>query len=268
MKVRANGLSLPDLDTLAAIESSSPLFMPPGVLGRNWTPTKRPGEPLYRPAVNNGYWAEDIITNGLVLYVPCWLYSGKKFPSVDAYKHTCTVTGAAWGLQGRTFGGVSDYIALGTNTALKLEDGTALSYILWVYVHTLQDAMLVGAVTSATDSLGVGLQGGGANFRLNKFGVEYAPASFNVPANTRTCLGVSYTINSDLVYYKNGAAITTTTWAQTFTSAAQKTLGGHYFSGSLSQPFDGVIGEVFGFNRFLTAAEHAHVYNTTRWRYA
>ncbi len=120
MRVRANGLCLPDLDTLAAMET-----------GRYWTPAKRPGEPLYCPAINNGLWAEDIITNGLVLYVPCWLYSGGKFPSVDAYHHTCTVTGATWGLQGRTFNGTSAKILIPDATSLDVSQITAEIWIKW-----------------------------------------------------------------------------------------------------------------------------------------
>lgn len=208
-----------------------------------------------------------ILSTMPVLYLPLWKRDGSSIISDDAYGHVCTVIGATWGAKGRDFAGVSDYIALGTNTALKLEDGAALSYIIWIYVHTRQDTALIGAVTSATTSLLLALQGADANFRFNKYGIEYGPASFNVSANTWICCGVSYTINSNLIYYKDGAAHTTTTWAQTFTSAAQKTLGGHYFSGSLVQPFDGVIGEVLGYNYILNPLKMANIYEITKWRY-
>ena len=56
----------------------------------------------------NNFWVDDISSNiipdGLVFYALLWLRNNSPFRSADLYRHICTVTGATWGIQGRTFG--------------------------------------------------------------------------------------------------------------------------------------------------------------------
>jgi hypothetical protein len=257
MKVRANGLSLPDLDTLAALET-----------GRYWTPDKRPGEALYRPAVNNGYWAEDIITDGLVLYVPCWLYSGAKFPSVDAYHHTCTVTGATWGPQGRTFNGVLNKIDCGSASSLDITGDITLE--VW-FKATRVDAFQ-RLINKYDGQNGYDI----LIFNDNKIYFTLAKAGLNT---------IAYTTAGDIAvntWYHVFAARSGTV-GKVYINGVDKTAAssemadaGSYagsvklgiFSDSASYPFKGIKGEARIYNRGLVLAEGQHNRNVTRWRYA
>jgi hypothetical protein len=252
MKVRANGLSLPDLDTLAALET-----------GRYWTPAKRPGEALYRPAVNNGYWAEDIITDGLVLYVPMWLYSGAKFPSVDAYKHTCTVTGATWGLQGRLFNGTSDLIVTGDN--IGISGAADKSAIVWVKllnaVNAWNDFLGWGA-GSLTNMFSMGSADASApnySFYISQYG-NSVRGTFTPTLNQWYCVGAT-AVGTAYILYINDAQENTGTMATNVTDSPVKL-------GTFASYCNCVIGEALVYNRALSLAEITHIYNATRWRYA
>ena len=247
MKVRANGLSLPDLDTLAALET-----------GRYWTPAKRPSEALYRPAVNNGYWAEDIITDGLVLYVPLWLYSGAKFPSVDAYKHTCTVTGATWGLQGRTFDGATTVITVPTNAAFG---GTTLSFGGWVK-PTSTFLSNYRKIIESSD----GLFALYTDITTGKFtGVPNPGLSTTTAVADQWYYVMLTVVGSSAKLYVNGA-LETTGVASLADSSRSVVIGRR--GASAIQYWLGTIGGLFIYNRGLALAEYQHNRNVTRWRYA
>lgn len=82
-------------------------------------------EPLYVPAVSNGYAPDDfIIDSSLLLYLPLYLLKGSKFKSVDRSKHSCIVTGALWGPDGRALDG-DDYITLPLVITSAMWQGTS-----------------------------------------------------------------------------------------------------------------------------------------------
>jgi hypothetical protein len=257
MKVRANGLSLPDLDTLASLET-----------GRYWTPAKRPSEPLYRPAINNGYWAEDIITNGLVLYVPLWLYSGSKFPSVDAYKHTCTVTGATWGLQGRTFDGIDDKILSGVSPVSLTNKVTILVWYKPAGITGIRSLFQYCGVASGGIVINMNQSGAGS---AEGWREEPGWAQSNVilgasSIGTWTCLhltydGATFQMGKDLTF-PTGASVSGNLSRQTDPIA---TIGCQFGGGQYAY---GVIGEVILYSRAFTIREMQHNYLATKWRYA
>jgi len=254
MKVRANGLSLPDLDTLAALET-----------GRYWTPAKRPGEALYRPAINNGYWAEDILTNGLVLYVPLWLYSGSKFPSVDAYKRTCSVTGATWGIQGRTFDGVTDKIAV-----VNIYQ-TRITLMAWVkstdITQTYRGIAVQPYSTESKDpwhEYGLAVEAAQTPSMHIATGGVRSSASGSNALTTWTHLAGVYD-GASITLYVNGVAGTPVLKTGDINNYGRVFTIGRFLT---ETSFKGLIGEVMLYKRALTTAEITHIYNATRWRYA
>jgi hypothetical protein len=257
MKVRANGLSLPDLDTLAALET-----------GRYWTPAKRPGEPLYRPAINNGYWAEDIITDGLRLYVPLWLYSGAKFPSVDAYHHTCTKTGVTWGLQGGTFNGTSDYVSL-TNSIFDFaaEDFAIELWLRLSAIDRWHGVVRHGTMSSAGYSLHIISVNQLAFYTSQSGATQYTISAETYAANILYHVFV-LRVGSTVRLFRNGVEHTysaTGVHIDPATTIAALEIGRNPSWGSDTY---GLIGEVRLYNRALSLAEIQQNYNATRWRYA
>ena len=80
--------------------------------------------------------ADFIYDPSLVLYIPLHQLDGSLFMSQDAYGHLCTVTGAAWTLQGYDFDGTDDKIDCGSNTILdNLFDGGG-TVLAWINVDT------------------------------------------------------------------------------------------------------------------------------------
>ena len=74
------------------------------------------------------------LLEGLVLYVPLWheKLSGGTFASFDHNHHACTVTGATWGTQGRTFAGDdNDVITVANNDVFDITG--AITIVMWVY---------------------------------------------------------------------------------------------------------------------------------------
>lgn len=247
----------PELDDLAALET-----------GRYWTPAHSPSEPLYRPAVNNGHWAGDILTNGLVLYIPMWLYSGAKFPSVDAYHRICTVTGATWGLQGRSFNGSNQKIV--TNAALAAPIGAAArALIVW---------FKPGRVTDNEGFVFWGGQAANNPFYIMKESANIGIGNWGGVGETMTAddpleadkwyLGAALFDGVTATFHLFGSSglIETVSASRSFnTSSTVVSIG---CLATQYNYFQATIGEVAIYTSALSLAEITHSYNATRWRYA
>lgn len=79
-----------------------------------------------------------VIDSSLVLYLPLYIKDSGSFLSRDEYGHLCTVTGALWTPQGRSFDGSDDKINLGTPGALNFGAG---SYTIEAWCFTTAAAM-------------------------------------------------------------------------------------------------------------------------------
>jgi hypothetical protein len=88
----------------------------------------------------------------LVFFAP--LYDaglqGSPFLSRDLNKHSCTVTGATWGPQGRICTGGDDYIDCGSSSLLKITSQD-FTFILWAKPTADTFYELMGA---GTDNIG------------------------------------------------------------------------------------------------------------------
>ena len=75
-----------------------------------------------------------IFDPSLVLYLPLYELDGASFMSRDAYGHLCTVTGALWTPQGRSFDGTDDYMDCGRGSSIDLTG--ALTIEAWLNIPT------------------------------------------------------------------------------------------------------------------------------------
>ena len=71
-----------------------------------------------------------ILSTRPVLWLPLYRKDGDTILSSDGYGHLCTVTGALWTPQGRTFDGAS-YISIPNHASLNITE--AISLEAWVY---------------------------------------------------------------------------------------------------------------------------------------
>jgi hypothetical protein len=208
--------------------------------------------------------------DGLVLYAPLWHpeLSGSPFLSKDLNAHTCTVTGATWGLQGRTFNGTSDYIDCGSNGVLFPSGDLTIE--AWIQKN---DALTeAGIVNCYASNKGYDLTIFGDNNFLFRYWASdghaqlYAafPAASPFAINTWFHLVVGRS-GDTLVGWVNCNALTPVAVTGTLVVPAVSLRIG---SQQGAQYLKGLEGEVRIYNRALSLAEVQHNRNVTRWRYA
>ena len=225
--------------------------------------------PEYKYAIHDGYDPYGFSTKGLVLYLPLWALKDDGFKSVDAYKHTATVTGATWQPDGRLFDGGTDLIDCGKATPIN--NLSEFSWLTWVHITTWTSGRRVA--DKANKVLQLGTVGG------NQFVVIIVGAGDDARSDTTDfyslstwyLVGVSYSFAGDKkpYIYVNGALANQDQVASGGALSAEATAS--LILGNRNAGDRGVactIGEQWLYNRALPAGEQAHNYNCTAWRYS
>lgn len=218
-------------------------------------------------ATTNGYGPYDFSTKGLVLYLPLWALKGSPFKSVDAYEHTCDVTGALWRPDGRLMDG-DDYIRQATLLDVM---PSAVTYIAWMYFdaqgaeeYIMDKTNTVGQnklllYKSNTDKL-ITLQEGGNNGNRSVSSVaSIAAATWAHCACTYSAAAVPRTYLNTV----EAVGLVATEAIQNGV-AADFTIGATGIGASF---LTGRVGEVWVYERVLTAEEITHNRAATAWRY-
>ncbi len=217
---------------------------------------------LTRPAFRASSWAiPKINLGGCVFYAPLWrpdlgVATGGTFKSKDTLGHVCTVTGATWGSQGRTFDG-NDQISIPVTCT------PPFTVVVWckfsglpsVLVHT--QPLCDG--TGTNDGV-IGVIAGGDLTYIQLAGLAVvggAITDLNWHMYTAIFNGAGSSIRVD-----TGTATTGTTGMATTTSPYL--LG---TVGNLSIHLEGIEGDVLFYNRALSAGEIMNNYLATKWRY-
>lgn len=205
----------------------------------------------------------------LVLYLPLRQLDGASFASRDAYGHLATVTGATWGLQGRTFDGSDDQIAVPDHDTLDIVD--ALTIEAWVKLTDVTDDRQIVAKNNV---------GNGTldpyHFRVAATGklagrVGNGATTNDVNGNTAVNNGVwrhvVFTHNStDLRLYVDGLSDATPV-SRAITPITNTTTLRIGMWATVWNKFKGTIGEVRIYNRALTPLEIQQNYLSTKFRY-
>lgn len=224
-------------------------------------------------------WSYNPIPGGCVLYLPLWHPSlrGPVFKSIDPYGHTCTPAGTAVfsDANGWYLTGDDEYIDLGINTTLK--PTTGLTYMAWVYHDVTYNIAAHAAVIG---------EGRGDNYlfvRTNGV-VEMTNTDTNsqafisaslAPITAKTWTHLTGTFadagggnGTNAVYINAGTPVTDTeAFDGTLNHDDPPDLGRRIFIGG-ENFFKGYIGEVWIYNRALSATEITYIYNKTKFRYA
>ena len=231
-------------------------------------------EPLYRPAISNGYAPNDfIVDSSLVLYLPLYLLKGSKFKSVDRYEHSCDVTGALWRPNGRWFDGINDQINCGTNTSLNITGNITLITFAKVTDATSGQAFISKGDINVSPNTTYGLVV--SVFAAEKItfwvrdGATFLTSNSNLVDDTFTHIALTFNPTTDDcniylngVLDKNGAV----TGAPGSKPSDPLYIGARV-DAAFTSYLTGTIGEVMIYNRVLTAEEITHNYNVTKWRY-
>lgn len=213
---------------------------------------------------------------GCVLYAPLWspYLSGATFKSQDLYGRTCTVTGATWGSQGRTFAGGGDKIALPASVYQAFSSADDFSIVMW-FNHTTNanySAPLAFTVSGVWQPL-IMIEHTAAD-EITCTVRQTANATNNVVTSSGAPLGwlhVGMTHDASdtnrVTQYLNGAlegSINTNALTFAKTDFSQGLIGALASSVNV---FYNTIGEVLIWNRVLSAGEITQHCNQTKWRY-
>ncbi len=227
-----------------------------------------------RKAMTGGnFGSPKIDLGGCVLYAPLWRQdeAGSPFKSSGVYgvtPHTCTVTGAVWGYQGRTFDPATDQISCGTNAVLGFT--TALSIFTWYNPTAIGVAdSLLTKWDSNIGYMFVILADG--SLRLYLHGAVIASVSSDaglVTTGAFQYIGCTWDVATDskVRFYKNGSLITTSAAIGAPTVAAVAAIISSV-QGGVSR-LSGVMGEILAHNRALSAQKIQRNCMATKWRYS
>lgn len=217
-------------------------------------------EPLYRPAISNGYAPDDfIVDSSLALYLPLGLLKGSKFKSVDRYQHACTVTGALWRPNGRLFTPPNQYIAWGTPTVLQIPPFTLMAWVKR------------GAIGNNQVIIGSETQGWGFYFNpankmvLGKLDVDESGGSTAITSITAWYhVGLTYD-GETVIFYIDGSQDNSIAYADPTFASMAKAIGIQHTQ--LTLDFNGLIGEVWGYTEVKAEEAFTHNRNCTIGRY-
>ena len=219
-----------------------------------------------------------VLDPALCLYVPLWKRDGPIFESDDAYGHLCTVTGALWTPQGRSFdgaGAADDFISIPAHASLaNLAEVTYLVWIQWVGTIA-SDRRIITNTELTTAGKRMVVLATTTNLYL---GAKCATTeAHSIFTNLFSYVGwhhlmVTYNHNTDKILYlrRNGVAVapdvgfTAGAGALVDDSANNWTIGG---MATVARSWNGIISEIVASNRILTNAEGDNHYLATRWRY-
>ena len=204
----------------------------------------------------------------LVLYLPLYKLDGASFMSKDAYGHLCTVTGALWGITGRTFDG-DDKITI-LNTGFD-PAATGFTWMAWANANALDaDRSLITfhnpdhqlRYDSGDDFFELQLKADGAwNY------TKYSQANPSTSTWYNVAGVADLTGSPSASIYVNGIVGDTTASFTTIDATVTPDVYLGCTTGS-GRYWKGYIGEVWIYNRALSAAEIQHNHRVTKWRYS
>ena len=218
-----------------------------------------------------------IFDPSLVLYLPLYKLDGASFMSRDAYGHLCTVTGAVWRPDGRTFDG-DDKIAI--DAASTLQSLTTGSIEVWGKIASLEASkglFSAGDVDDATSYIGLyfSTAAGGVMYAIcYNDGIELYNDLFPnaIPTAGRwhhyvlVQDGVEPVLYMDMVKYAIGGVRPDDTGWFADVLNIDTVLVGQMVNQAWGN-LTGNVGEVRIYNRALTPLEIQHNYLATKWRY-
>lgn len=208
----------------------------------------------------------------LVLYLPMHQLDGGVISDKSAYGHLCTVTGATWGSQGRTYAS-GNYITVPNNTNLDFTS-SAFSMFIWINPTSVAStqALIFHGLTNTDGWFTILNSAGGVGrffVRTNQAAANQVTQSVDNTIFANTWQQVGFTRSgANIRTYNKGVDNTTEPATHIDPVATSRVLKIGIHDDLASNPFVGKIGEVLIYNRSLSAAEAQRNYQATKWRYA
>ena len=209
---------------------------------------------------------------GCVLYVDLWRpdKAGSPFKSSGVYGipiHTCTVFGAVWGSQGRTFDGTDDNIDCGTSSVLNIATG-AFTFLFWIKPDLSVDnrKIFCKGLYNTDGTYSWFYNDGTVGFSMNQSGAAQAceSAAGALVTNVWHHIAMRRSGANGNVLVNLVSKATSTTLVSATTSTRNFYIG---IYDSLSTPLKGAIGEIIAYPRYLSDSGVRQHQQATKWRY-
>ena len=206
----------------------------------------------------------------LVLYLPLWYphgdMTGNPIYSYDINRHSCSVIGAVWGSQGRTFDG-DDYIDCGSDASLNITND--ISVELWINPSAVEnfDTLVGKYAWAAVRGFMMDFYSTKARFTVARPGNLESVATGATTISTGSWIHLVGTYDKENVrIYLNGDedGIAANTDSIPNHSDVDLVIGARSQHDQLTE---GLIGEVRVYSRALSFGEIQNNYLSTRWRY-
>ena len=204
-----------------------------------------------------------IFDPSLAFYLPLHELDGSSFRSRDAYGHLCTVTGATWGVQGRTFDGTDDKILVSSITP----PSGALSLFCWFKVLNSSSGALLSlnsASANQTMRIEATLEYKGSDNNSRRWAFDgrdgnWHCACLTTPGSAQADISSSVLIVDGVVKAVSSTTATGAPAARNAFQIATESSGSYFLKA--------IIGEVRMYSRVLTPQEIQYIYLATKWRY-
>ncbi len=208
-----------------------------------------------------------IFDPSLVLYLPLYKLDGASFMSQDAYGHLCTVTGALWGSNGRSFDGLDDKIVVPDHSSL--DPTSAITVAAWVKVNTLDTTQFIVSKRDPPNKLGYCFFFYESNQFCLQGGDGTTWAIWNAPTDDTYGPGWYFVVGTNdatnCLIYVDGVLAGSASGGGMVASSADLWVGRDVYS--VDYTWDTNIGEVCIYGRELNPMEIQLHYLATKWRY-
>ena len=224
-------------------------------------------------------WSNNPIPAGCVYYLPLWALSGSAFNSIDPFGYIHTVTGAVKVDKGYSFDEADDYMVV-TGTPAFTSD-QAGSLCAWVYVISSAGEQAIFSYsklsTGDVDTYRFLVNASTARPRAfiyrNTADTNYRVAAGSMSLDTWVFLTFGSDGSNNFIHINGADQILEADTAggawfgDLVTDADQITIGAQAASGGYNFDFGGTIGEIYVYDRGISAAESLYIYNQTKGRY-
>lgn len=223
-----------------------------------------------RHLLTSGSWnIPKVDLGGCVFYAPLWRpdKAGNPFQSSNVSLYPCTVIGAIWGSQGRTFDGTDDEISTPQDDSKPSLSPPSITVEAWVNAVSFDN--------NYNSVIGYELPAKGYTMLVKstgKLAIYTALGNYDGTGTYTLTAGLWYHLvmtndATNLMGYVNGLLDNSVASGGSIVSVT----GGAYFyigqSVTASREWKGLIGEIRVYNRVLSVTEIWHNYQTTKWRY-
>lgn len=163
----------------------------------------------------------------------------------------------------------TDFITIG-NSATRLDFTSASKFTIALWIYPRSNGAYTSMITKSASGVPTGYNIGFDNTGKIRFLTNLGTAlltTATIPLNTWQQIVVVYNTNSDVKLYWNGVLNNTSSSMTLGSSSAYNLVFGRLYSNAGSYEYDGILDEVYIWNKALSTSEVSNLYRTNFAKY-